>query len=78
MGIPLPCDVQLSGSNGPIPIHTDQLAAEVTFVAEPGIYSLVVSYPGFQEVRRRVSLEPLDDKSRATKSFEVLVELEEQ
>ncbi len=69
-GVPLPCDVKLTGASGPLPPHSSQYARQ-GFVGPPGTYELSVDYPGYQPLRRTVELKPVGPGGRAAEGSEV-------
>ena len=71
-GMLIPCEMSLVGPDGVIEPHSSQ-DGEVSFVADPGNYELVVTHPGFTELRQRVALKPLTDETRHSQSFSVRV-----
>lgn len=63
-GLPLPgCRITLTGSQGVVPQHSSQ-NAQVSFVSEPGIYQLAVTYPGFKPLSKRVEVMPTSQDGR--------------
>jgi beta-lactamase regulating signal transducer with metallopeptidase domain/protocatechuate 3,4-dioxygenase beta subunit len=60
-GLPLPgCHVTLTGPKGEIDRNGSQ-NGQVTFISNPGVYQLAVTYPGFKSVARQVEMKSTQD-----------------
>jgi hypothetical protein len=65
-GVPLPGpDVTLTGPGGTLQPHSSQEGRE-TFIGEPGQYTIVATFPGFERLERDVTIEPVAPDGRAT------------